>query len=154
MHRILVPLDGSPLAETVMPTALEIGEALGAEWVLVRVSPPYPTGWAMAASAWGPVEPWDEIVETGKAAEQEAHEYLSRVREKMAVDRSRVTIDARQGALPSALLNAVTDHEATLIAMSTHGRGGLNRLVMGSVTDMVIRLSSVPVIVVHPPSVG
>jgi nucleotide-binding universal stress UspA family protein len=152
---MLVALDGSPLAEAVMPTAIEVGEALGAEWVLVRVALPNVASWGMAASAWGgPVAAWDDIAVSGQAAEEEARAYLTRVRDKMAVDPSRVAIDARQGALPTALLNAASDHRATLIAMSTHGRGGLNRLVMGSVTDMVIRLSPVPVIVVHPPSVG
>ena len=69
MHRILIPLDGSPLAETVMPTAIELGQALNAEWVLLRVIPAYPSGWTVAAGAWGPVEAWDEILETGPAAQ-------------------------------------------------------------------------------------
>lgn len=154
MHKILIPLDGSPLAETVMPTAMELGRALNAEWVLLRVTPAYPSGWTMAAGAFGPVEAWDEILETGPAAPAEAEDYLARVKARMDIPADRVRIDARQGALPRAILQAALEHETTLIAMSTHGRGGLNRLVMGSVTDMVIRLAPIPVVVVHPPIGG
>jgi nucleotide-binding universal stress UspA family protein len=155
MHRMLVPLDGSPLAETIMPTAIDIGQALGAEWVLLRVVTPFPATWAMVADgAWGPVAEWETVMRTQEDAKQDAEAYLRRVRDRMGVPVERVAEDVREGSLPGAILQAVHDHGATLIAMSTHGRGGLNRLVMGSVTDLVVRLSTVPVIVVHPPTVG
>jgi nucleotide-binding universal stress UspA family protein len=154
MKRILVPLDGSGLAEAVMPTALELGRALDAEWILLRVVMPAPSAWTLASASWGPVGPWGDALGSTEEARQEARAYLEAVRAKMSVAPDRVALDVREGVLPSALLNAVAEDHADLIAMSTHGRGGVNRLVMGSVTDMVIRMATVPVVVVRPPITG
>lgn len=149
-HRILVPLDGSALAEMVMPTAIELGTALQADWILVQVIAPDPGAWALVTESWGPVGPWDPMVPAQDEQRDGAQTYLNAVRKQMGDRVGRVTVDVRQGPVLASLLAAVRNHAATLIAMSTHGRGGFNRMVMGSVTDMVIRLAPVPVVVVHP----
>jgi nucleotide-binding universal stress UspA family protein len=154
MYRILVPLDGSPLAETIMPTAIDMGKALDAEWVLVRVLPPMPVLWNVDSGAWGPVASWEEMESVDRATREEAQDYLAKVRDGMGVPVERVTVDVEEGPLPAAILKAASDRGVTMIAMSTHGRGGLHRLVMGSVTELVVRLSPVPVLVVHPLAVG
>ena len=136
-----------------MPTALELGQALAAEWVLLRVVAPPTVMWAMEAGVWGPVAPWDPMLPLTEEDKSHAAEYLEAVRAKMPAP-ERVTVDAREDLLPTGILKAVAEHGATYIAMSTHGRGGFHRLVMGSVTETTIRLSPVPVVVVRPPTVG
>jgi nucleotide-binding universal stress UspA family protein len=153
VHRILIPLDGSPLAEAVMPTAVELGQALSAEWVLLRVVAPSGAPWMVEAGAWGPVAPLDMMGPLLEEQKKDAQSYLEAVRAKMP-DPGRVHLDVREDVLPSGIIEAVREHQATYVAMSTHGRGGINRLVMGSVTDMTIRLSPVPVVVVRPRHVG
>jgi len=152
MQRIIVPLDGSGLAEAVLPTAVELGQALAAEWVLLEVVPPMAVVWAMEAGIAGPAMTWEPqvTVEDEKVA---AREYLEKVRQTMP-DPSRVLIDPREDVMPLGILHAVAEHHGTYIAMSTHGRGGMGRLMMGSVTDSVIRLSPVPVVVVRPQLAG
>lgn len=152
MQRIIVPLDGSRLAEAVLPTALELGQALNAEWVLLQVVAPLGVVWAMGAGIAGPAMTWasQPPVEDEKAAGQA---YLDQVRMTMP-DPSRVTLDLREDVLPLGIVHAVVEHHGTYLAMSTHGRGGMGRLIMGSVTDSVIRLSPVPVVVVRPQLAG
>jgi nucleotide-binding universal stress UspA family protein len=148
-HRILVPLDGSALSEAAMPTAVELGEALHADWILLRVIAPPSMTWAMEAGAWGPVAPWEPESMPREDVARDVRQYLETVRSRMPHP-ERVTVDVREDGLPDGILQAQQDHRATLMVMSTHGRGGLDRLVMGSVTDLVIRLARVPVVVVRP----
>ncbi len=152
MQRIIVPLDGSRLAEAVLPTAVELGQALNAEWVLLQVVAPLAAVWAMGAGIAGPAVTWEAqpTVEEEKAA---GRAYLDEVRMTMP-DPSRVTLDLREDVMPLGIVHAVAEHHGTYIAMSTHGRGGVGRLIMGSVTDSVIRLSPVPVVVVRPQLAG
>jgi nucleotide-binding universal stress UspA family protein len=152
MQRIVVPLDGSPLAEAVLPTAVELGQALQAEWVLVQVVAPPPVVWGMEAGVAGPAMTWDPdgMVADEKAA---ARAYLEKVRRALP-DPTRTVIDVREDVMPLGILHAAAAHHATYIAMSTHGRGGVGRLLMGSVTDSVMRLSPVPIVVVRPGLAG
>lgn len=154
MKCILIPLDGSALAEAVIPTALDLARDLDARIVLVSVVVPTPTSWGSAAPGWGPVGTWDMAMAPLEEQTRTTETYLESVRAQMALPEARVETDAHVGTLPRGILEAVEKHGADLIAMSTHGRGGLGRLVMGSVTDMVIRLAGVPVLVVRPPVTG
>jgi nucleotide-binding universal stress UspA family protein len=149
MSRILVPLDGSPLAEAVMPIALELGQALQATWVLLQVVVPPEVVAAMEAGIWGPGPTEGLLLPPATETRDEARRYLEALRDRHP-DPTRVVVDVREDLLPRGILRAITEHQATHVAMSTHGRGGAGRLVMGSVTDMVIRLAGVPVVVVRP----
>ncbi|MGC8488975.1 MAG: universal stress protein [Clostridia bacterium] len=154
MQCILIPLDGSALAEAVIPTALELARDLDAHIVLVNVVTPTPAAWGAASPGWGPVGTWDVPMTPLTEQTRAAEEYLASVKQQTGLPEDRVRTDAHVGTLPRGILEAVHKHGADLIAMSTHGRGGLGRLVMGSVTDMVIRLAEVPVLVVRPPVTG
>ncbi len=149
MHRIVVPLDGSGLAEAVMPTAVELGQALGAEWVLVRVVTPQALLPVMEEGWWEPVGPMDPIFPLTAEDPEDARRYLETVRARMPAP-ERVQVDVREDWLPGGILSAVQEHGATFVALSTHGRGGWRRLVMGSVAEQIIRTVPVPVVVVHP----
>ncbi len=144
-HRILVPLDGSALAEMVMPTAVDLGTDLGADWILVQVVP---------LRTWDPTPGFalrgGEDRDPAEVLRDQARQYLEDVRAHMGVPLDRVAVDVRQGPVLPSLLDAITDHRATLVMMCTHGLGGVNRLLTGSITDAMVRLATVPVLIVHP----
>lgn len=141
LRRALVPLDGSPEAERVTEHALRlIGPERGEILFLHVVSPTLIVG--------------GHVFEL---SEQRREELTAVARERIGdvVDRyaSRCethleVVVARDAA--RAILDAGTSAGADFIAMSTHGRGGLSRLLFGSVTDKVLRSSSLPLLVARP----
>ena len=145
---ILVPLDGSTFAEQALPLAMRLAEKCPAMLHLSLVHIPVP-GWYSAA----------EVVVLSPALEQEARDreelYLagaaSRVKEKSAVP---VTTSRLDGGVAAALADQVAKTGADVVIMTTHGRGGLSRLWLGSVTDRLIRRLMVPVLVVRPTESG
>lgn len=148
MHRILVPLDRSPLAEAVLPIAVELGRRLDADWVLLTAVEPFPPSWALVDGWSGTAAGWGEADTDLEVSG--ARQYLVKVRDSLAVPPDRVRLEVRVRSAPAAILEVARECGATWIAMSTHGRGGFHRLVMGSVAEHVIRLSPVPVAVVRP----
>ncbi len=144
-RRIVVPLDGSGLAEQSLQWAISFGGS-EAHYSLVRVTPD-------SIPAWSPLLQIDtqDVRDLVKAAHDESSEYLSAV--KRTVERDGLTVKTRiEDTMPSAvgILEAAKEESADLIVITTHGRGGLRRLVWGSVADKVVRASHVPVLVVHP----
>jgi nucleotide-binding universal stress UspA family protein len=135
MYRtILVPLDGSPLAECAVPYAETVARASGAQIVLLRAT--------VAHTLLG-TGPGDEV-----AAEQEAEEYLAGVATRLS-DRSGVVTATFYGAPAEAIIEEIRLREADLVVMATHGRAGLGRLVFGSVAEAVLDRSPVPVLLVR-----
>src|SRR2546422_9968334 len=144
-RRALVPLDGSRIAEAVLPAFLPMALPLQIDIVLVRVVVPTPQS--------GPV---DETPEAFAAAEQakerkrqEAREYLRVVATMPLFDRLSVTTRVRTGQAPEQILDASRENDVDLIPMTTHGRTGLRRLLFGSVAEAVLRTSHVPVFVLR-----
>ena len=131
--RILVPLDGSALAEGILAQVRELGGPLGATLTLVRVveRPTYPMLDVSAAQA--------------REAE-EAVRYLDRVKAGLEAEGFRVQTEALLGDPATAILDHVAKAEADAIAMSTHGRSGLGRWLLGSVAEKVLSGSEVPVL--------
>jgi nucleotide-binding universal stress UspA family protein len=140
--RILVPLDGSETAEAVLPAAQALAGPLGAELVVLRVVEPLTAVEAVATA--GVVAP-----DTLFLRELEAKEYLGRVRERLARAGLRVRAELRRGQAAPEILAAVADTQADLVAMSSHGRSGLGRLLFGSVAQAVLARATVPVLVVR-----
>ena len=141
--KILVPLDGSELAEQVLPHVIELANRTGAEIVLLRV-PDIPVyEYLMTVPEFS--------ARVREEAENEARQYLVRLGEKLRALGLKVRTEmVYEGAVYSTILNAAQEVGADLIAMSTHGRSGLARLVMGSVTDDVVRHAQLPVLLVRP----
>jgi nucleotide-binding universal stress UspA family protein len=121
-RRVLVPLDGSRLAEGILPFVLQIAGPLDLEVVLVRVAEPIMT---------------QTLEGTGHAPVDDADLRSRGV---------RVTTDARHGEPLAELLAAARDSRADLIAMTTHGRSGLGRLLFGSIAEAVLRRAQIPVL--------
>jgi nucleotide-binding universal stress UspA family protein len=127
--RVLVPLDGSELAEAILPL-LEGGERLwGSEVLLVR---------SLAGGA--PPEP---------SAETEAGDYLARQARRLERAGLRVRCEVWHGDPSQAIVNAADRGRVGLIAMTTHGWRGLDRLRFGSVAESVVRNTRVPVLLVR-----
>lgn len=138
-ERVLVPLDGSRLAEAVLPFAEKIAGPLDAEILLVRVVEPIPGAVALASGETGSAE---ALLHDQMAAKW----YLSDLAERLGQRGLRVRTFVPLG-VPDTEIVAVADAEkADLIAMTTHGRSGLGRLVFGSVAEAVLRAASVPVL--------
>jgi len=144
LKRIVVPLDGSPLAEAALPLVTELAKALGlavtAIWVV-----------QITSQVYGPPELVVYPANLLQELQQTASSYLQRVVERLKT--SGVTAEFEvllHHAPPIAITDYAHDREGTLIAMTTHGRSGFTRWMLGSVTDHVVRLSGAPVLVVRP----
>ncbi|MGH2371760.1 MAG: universal stress protein, partial [Chloroflexota bacterium] len=131
---ILLPLDGSPLAERVLPYAATLAEASGATIVLLQVAVANLASRADAAS--GEVR----VVDL-------AQEYLDGVKARFPKGVAVETAVVR-GEANEAIVDASRSHHADLVVMSTHGRSGLGRWLYGSVADHVLRHVAVPVLLV------
>lgn len=154
-ERILVPLDGSPLAEAVLPHATAIAQKFNSELILLQVVPTFtsrmretaPTASAPAASELS-VDLARQLHSAERAA---AKTYLEQAQQQL---RTEGVLNARglvEEGIPSrTILEVAKATDSNLIAMSTHGRTGIGRAVFGSVSDAVLRASTVPVLLVRP----
>jgi nucleotide-binding universal stress UspA family protein len=138
-RRVLVPLDGSPLAEGILPFITEIAGPLDMAIVLLRVVTPIPP---TVIEGTRHVDLDD--VEGRLAA---AREYLATVAAELATRGLRTSVAVRRGEPVAEILAGARDEKADLIAMTTHGRSGLGRVLFGSVTEAVLRHSETPVFV-------
>jgi nucleotide-binding universal stress UspA family protein len=135
--RALVALDGSPVAETIMPFILEIAGPLDMEVILLRVIQPL-TPVVIEGSRH--IE-----VEDIEARRIDAEEYLAPLAVELRGKAVRVTTQVRRGTPAEEIVAAAKEAGADLIAMSTHGRGGLGRILFGSVAQAVLQQAQVPV---------
>jgi len=141
-HRVLVPLDGSPLGEAVLPFVSRLARPLGLEIALLRVVP-------MVTPKIVQAGPQQIIVDQGERLREEAEAYLRGVAARLVADGFRVTTTVRTGEAAPEIVAGAPECQADLIGMMTHGRTGLGRLVFGSVAEAVLRHATVPVFVVR-----
>jgi nucleotide-binding universal stress UspA family protein len=133
--RALIPLDGSPVAESIVPFILEIAGPLDMQVTLVRVIVPSPPVAIEGAVAIDDVEKLRDEAET----------YLAAAASELRAKGLRVTTTVRRGEPVDEILTAAREADADLIAMTTHGRSGLSRLVFGSIAAAVLARAEVPV---------
>ena len=148
-RRIIVPLDGSELAEQALPQAEGLARLTGAPLHLVRVIDP------AGLEPLGTVVLHTDALAMQLLLEEEriaAREYLERIKQDMRDREPKVTVEYRQGPAAQELL-AITQ-PGDLLVMATHGRGGLARWFLGSVAEAVVRRASVPVLLIRaaPPT--
>jgi nucleotide-binding universal stress UspA family protein len=137
-RRIVVPLDGSPLAEQALPYSETLAGLTGAPLHLVRVLDPTYLGTfdgSMAMQHW---------IEDARGV---ARHYLARMEQDLRQRQWKVTAEYRLGPAASELLAAAQPGD--LLVMATHGRSGLGRWFLGSVAEAVLRRASVPVLLVR-----
>jgi len=139
---ILVPLDGSDLAESVLEPAAELARATGARMTLAHV--------ISIITVLGPrILP---LVQHELEPELErAAAYLERVAARLRTEGLEVDIKAFHGKTPALALSEMAEKlDVDVIAMASHGYGGLKRALLGSVADKLLRVSSLPVLIARP----
>ena len=143
-RHILIPLDGSPLAEQAIGPAVALGALMDARYTLFQAldpllaqhtHPPYAAGLAPQLSA---------EVQTSAAA------YLERMATRLRAQSLVVDTSLAVGLPALSIRTYAQAHAVDLIAMATHGHGGVSRLLLGSVTDAVLHATDVPVLLVRP----
>jgi nucleotide-binding universal stress UspA family protein len=139
LQRILVPFDGSRLAESVLPAAFSLAQHLPARLTLLHV---------MERAA-----PMTVHGERHLTAASEAEAYLAEVASRRPV---QVQIDQhvhpnKEGDVAKSIIEHAADLEADLVILSAHGRGGARRVLFGSVAQLVLHGGTRPVLLIRPP---
>lgn len=151
LQHVLVPLDGSPLAEQMIEPAVTLGSLMDADYTLLRVISDLPLGtpeFDSISLSSATAEVLDEIRSVQKRVQKEAQDYLDGVAERLRARglqvKTRVTVANDAGI---AIVDEVGAPGIDLIALETHGRRGLSNLVIGSVARKVIHGTLKPVLV-------
>ena len=153
-HQVLVPLDGSKLAEQALESALALGAPGEVEYTLLTVVEPPQLSTPsvmMAVAASNAGSEHEALAQIAALRQAAAERYLTQIGNEL--QRREVAVRTHLAVHPQPALGILEYAAAThadLIALATHGLGGLARLLVGSVADKVIRGASVPVLVVHP----
>lgn len=151
--KILVPLDGSELAEAALPLVCNLAESNGAEIVLVRVVE-YPSEVYAIDNPYFPNDPRykDQLQEKKNSYLAAADEYLAIVASPLKQARFIVTSEVWEGPVVEAIRDAAISVGADLIVMSSHGRStGSLCGIIGSVANRVMNTSKIPVILASNP---
>jgi nucleotide-binding universal stress UspA family protein len=133
--RILVPLDGSPLAELALAPAVELAETVPASLILLRVV----HGFARTSD--------ERHVQAYRA---EARMYLEGVRRRLPVTAEAVELYGADDPIETIIDAFAHQRDVDLIAMATHGHGGLIRALIGSVATGMLQRARVPLLLVRP----
>ncbi len=146
LRSLLVPLDGSTLAESILPQAETVARGLGLRVILLQAVPSVSDLHLGPDSDYYPYP--SEILDQAQAA---AEEYLRSVAQGLSGRGLQVETRLLHGRPAAAIIDLAQETPDSVIAMSTHGRSGLTRWLLGSVADKVVRSSSRPVLLVRQP---
>lgn len=138
--RILVPLDGSKLAEVALPHAVVQARQFGAEIVLLKVLGPLPEPSMSSPRA---------IRSAAEASAQLAREYLEGVAAGLEEEGIPARAEMVEGKPYVEIIRFADEKEIDLVVMSTRGHSGLSRWLLGSVTDRVARGATVPLLLIQ-----
>ena len=145
--KIMVPLDGSELAECVLPHVEAFIEGCHVtHFVFVRVVEPAATFY----SGDYPISP-EVMKERETAGERTARDYLDQVVSRLEHESTESHSEVLIGNVADSLADYSEINKFDLILIATHGRSGVNRWVRGSIADKVLRSSSIPVLMVRAP---
>ncbi|PKB71424.1 MAG: hypothetical protein BZY87_06110 [SAR202 cluster bacterium Io17-Chloro-G6] len=145
IRSVAVPLDGSEMAETILPHVEKLAKLLSLEVVLLRVVRMIP--WAYGAHEGIP----NDTVDIEQSMEDDAKEYLNAVEARITAQGIKCRTVVMHGAPWDKIVSFAGNTNGMMVAISTHGRTGIPRLVLGSVADMVIRSLETPALVIRPP---
>ena len=145
---IMVPTDGSGFDREAIRVALRIAERTDAKVQLVRVLA-NGTFFGMAAADDGTSVSAELLRSERDTALSELYALAAECR---AISKADITVDLHAGPIADVLEGYARRHDVDLIVISAHGRSGISRLSLGSVTDSLIRHTTIPVLVVKPPT--
>lgn len=138
---ILVTLDGSDLAERIIETALAFAAGYNSRVTFLQVTAAGDSGLSGGASTATDDE------RSGSGSEAYLEEIISRY-ENRGLEMDAIIV---RGSVADSILTYAAENNVDLIAMSTHGRSGLRKLVFGSVTEKIMCDSGCAMLIVHPP---
>lgn len=148
-EKILLPLDGSEVGEAALPyvedLAAKLASSAPAEVTLLQVITSL-THYVLAGETSAQI-PYTE--RELRQIKQKAQEYLDRIAERLRSKGIKVNTRVATGHAAEEIIKAAREINADLIAMSTHGRSGLSRWALGSVTDKILREGNIPVLTVR-----
>ncbi len=156
--RILVPLDGSELAERIVPHVEQLARKFGSTVILLQATPSPEMALTDATSAAGIVPgvgtipvavPTLDPFSRAEAERREASEYLEGVARYLQAQGFNVEWECPVGPAAAIIVQRARQLGVALIALTTHGRGGVGRLVFGSVADRVLRTAPCPILLVR-----
>jgi nucleotide-binding universal stress UspA family protein len=146
IRRILVPTDFSACAVPAVRYAAELAEKFAAELVLLHVVPDAVLALPDAVMPTpAPVADLEALTDAGKQG-------LANLIATEKLERFNPRAEVRIGSPAQEIVAAATDLQADLVCLGTHGRGGLARVILGSVAELVVRQSPCPVLTVRPKS--
>lgn len=142
---IIVPLDGSRLAEQILPHVVYFASRLGLQVILIRTYTLPTAGYFMGAHVSPP-----DTAELREKTKEEIGEYLQTKIEKLTAGGiKKITSVVTEGRGPEEIIELARKTPGNMVAMSTHGRSGMGRWVLGSVTDRVVSNCGDPVLVIR-----
>ena len=145
LQKILVCLDGSPLAEQILPYIIEVALGCGSRLVLLEVTLP-PSATVEPLTGFYRTTPIEKVLRE----EEESRVYLKRVAQRLRKRGLKVSTVTMPGDPGETIVSYAQKNEMDLIALSTHGRSGLVRLAFGSVADFVLKRSGLPILIRKP----
>ena len=141
---MIVPLDGSELAEAALPYAAAIAGRMNMKMTLVRAlsidNIAYSEGYNLG----------NMLNEAEAEIEADARRHLTSQARRLREEGLNVQTEILLGSASSEIVALARQTDHNMIALATHGRSGMNRLLMGSVAEAVVRASGDPVLVVRP----
>lgn len=152
INHILITLDGSAMAETVLTPALALAEALGSRVTLLRARAEPPLLDSIEMALMDNLE-YGLAQHSSGVESRQAGFYLdalmNRCEKLLDIDVKTAVVE---GPPAPAILDYVNNHQVDLVAMATHGRSGIGRWVYGSITEKVLRSSETAMFIVRPPA--
>jgi nucleotide-binding universal stress UspA family protein len=143
ISRVMVPLDGSPLAEAALPVAERLAQTLSMELILVRV--------INTGSQYAGILDDARSVDILPEIEAEATAYIERLAGNIRVRGLEVRAEVLKGSPAETLVEYARRTPQDIVAMTSHGRSGLARWWLGSISEALVRSSGDPVLVIPPP---
>ena len=140
-RKILVPLDGSKVAEGVLPHAKSLAYSEGAELILLTVGANPALDYAFS----------DPGLAQQAIQEQEdrSSKYITEIEAQLKSAGFKTSTQMRVGSVADVILGVVEELQVDVIAMSTHGRTGPARWLLGSIAERVVRNSNIPVLLIR-----
>lgn len=146
INHVLIPLDGSQLAEKTLDAAKQVLKPQGRITLVSAVQHPQPPLYPYPAADI--VREIQEDIEHMEHASPETREYLERIAKNLTLNGYSVEIEVVGGEPSEVIVERAETLRVDMIVMSTHGRSGLDRLLFGSVTNRVLGAAYCPVLVV------
>jgi nucleotide-binding universal stress UspA family protein len=143
IEKLLVPLDASELARSALPVAVELAQTLGASIVLFHTVTPPALVYPGFKAAWMDPRFVEEMVESARTS-------LTSIASEIKSRGIPTGFLVSTGSAVDSIIEAAEAGSADMVVMSTHGRSGVGRLVLGSIADAVVRRSCTPVMLVRP----